>query len=70
MIRGRLNSSIGNQEFLCPWCYRMAGEDRARPLGGVCSTCGNSMTCEICDVDDCEFRNDLYNTNGDCLMTK
>ena len=29
------------------------------------------LTCESCDdINQCEYANDPYNTNGDCLMMK
>ena len=71
MIRARLDSLIGNQETLCPWCYRMSNLEVARETGGgACLACGHYMTCETCNNEDCHLRNDLYNIDGDCLMTK
>ena len=70
MVRGRLDRLIGNQELLCPWCYRMGQKDVARGLGEACPTCDHYMTCDNCNNEDCHLRNDLYNIDGDCLMTK
>jgi len=73
MVRARLDSIIGNQEFLCPLCYKIDPTNVvlvARPLGKECPICKHYVTCEQCEVDGCEFRNDLYNTDGDCLMEK
>ena len=70
MIRGRLDSLIGNQEVLCPWCYRMVNLEIPREQGSACLACGHYITCDNCNNEDCHLRNDLYNIDGDCLMTK
>jgi len=38
--------------------------------GDKCSVCGHYMTCDNCAFTNCEFRNDLYNIDGDCLGEK
>lgn len=70
MVRTRLDFLMDGGELLCPWCYRVNQKDVARKLGATCSTCGYYITCEICNEEDCQFRDDLYNIDGDCLMTK
>jgi len=69
MTRARVGLFAGNQETLCPWCYRIEKKDVARKLGETCPTCGHYITCDSC-IRDCNLRNDLYNTDGDCLAEK
>lgn len=54
----------------CPWCLEFAHKEVKRGKGNECTECGHWMTCDLCDFEDCEFRDDLYNTDGDCLMEK
>ncbi len=41
-----------------------------RVIGVECEGCHHTFTCDECKVKDCEFRDDLYNTDGDCLLEK
>jgi len=73
MVQARLERIIGNHDFLCPVCYKADPNNVvlvARPRGEECPICHHYVTCERCEADDCKFRNDLYNIDGDCLMTK
>lgn len=56
--------------MLCPWCLHFENKQVERGKGSECPECGHWMTCDLCDIEDCEFRDDLYNTDGDCLMEK
>ncbi len=55
----------------CPFCFACNNTKVDLSLVGVaCSVCGHTVTCDTCDDHDCEFRDDPYNTDGDCLRLK
>ena len=54
----------------CPWCLEIAHKEVKICKGHECPECGHWLSCDLCDYENCEFRDDLYNTDGDCLMEK
>jgi hypothetical protein len=64
------SATIKQVGILCPLCRGLSDLEICIGYGNVCRVCGHFLTCNICNVDNCEFRGDLYNTDGDCLMEK
>ena len=71
MLRSRIDGiiTLTDAKRRCPVCL-MNGKETLRSDAEECPVCGHYITCERCNVDDCEFRNDVYNIDGDCLATK
>lgn len=59
----------------CPFCEDYDKSQVEMKLGEPCPKCGHRCTCDSCKDEhnqpiECEFRDDPYNTDGDCLATK
>lgn len=55
----------------CPFCLGALSKIVRRLAGEKCPTCGHYLTCDTCPARVfCEFADDGYNTDGDCLADK
>jgi hypothetical protein len=57
------------QKKLCIFCL-ISKIETIVVLFESCPVCGKKNSCDFCSTKECEYRNDPYNTNGDCLKEK
>jgi len=57
------------QNKLCIFCLISKVETVVVPFES-CPVCGKQNSCDFCSTKECEYRDDPYNTNGDCLREK
>lgn len=57
------------QNRLCIFCL-VSKVETVVVLFESCPVCGKKNSCDFCSTKECEYRDDSYNTNGDCLREK
>lgn len=58
-----------SQKKFCIFCL-ISKVETIVVLWESCPICGKKNSCDFCSTKDCEFRDDPYNTNEDCLKEK